>query len=88
MTKPNRIAHFRKVAGLTQQQLADKVGSHWITISKLERGVNGLSVDWMERLAEPLGVKPHELMASTEDRLEAMDAKLDRIIAMMRELKA
>ena len=34
----NRIAEERKARGMTQQQLADAVGAHWITISKLERG--------------------------------------------------
>lgn len=53
---PNRIAELRKQKGLTQQALADAVGAHWITISKLERGKLPLSFEWAERLGKILGV--------------------------------
>lgn len=52
----NRIAEVRKRYGLTQSQLAEKVGVHWITISKLERGLIQFSEDWKMRLAEALEV--------------------------------
>jgi transcriptional regulator with XRE-family HTH domain len=61
----NRIAEARKARGMTQQQLADAVGSHWITISKLERGRIKLTTDWLERLAKPLGVSPRDLLVGT-----------------------
>lgn len=60
---PNRIAELRKKLGMTQQDLADKAGVHWITISKLERGQTRLTMDWMERLAPILGrVSPFDLV--------------------------
>ena len=59
----NRIAQARKARGLTQQELADQVGAHWITISKLERGIIKLTTEWMEKLARPLGVHPGGLLA-------------------------
>ncbi|MBM7322403.1 helix-turn-helix transcriptional regulator [Agrobacterium sp. S2] len=67
MTKPtpaptNRIAEIRKRMGLTQAQLAEKVGVHWITISKLERGQIQFSDDWKDRLAEALNVEPDVLL--------------------------
>lgn len=58
----NRIAELRKKAGLTQQDLAEKVGVHWITISKLERGQTKLSIEWMERIAPFLGVGTFDLV--------------------------
>jgi DNA-binding XRE family transcriptional regulator len=66
LTKPskNRIAEVRNARGMTQQELADQVGAHWITISKLERGIIKLTTEWMEKLAPPLGVHPGELLAS------------------------
>ena len=60
----NRIAKVRNARGMTQQELADQVGAHWITISKLERGIIKLTTEWMEKLAPPLGVHPWELLAS------------------------
>jgi len=59
----NRIAEARNARGMTQQELADQVGAHWITISKLERGIIKLTTEWMEKLAAPLGVHPWELLA-------------------------
>lgn len=53
--RTNRIADVRKRAGLSQQDLAERVGSHWITISKLERGKMQLTAAWLERLSEALG---------------------------------
>lgn len=58
----NRIAEHRKARGFTQQQLADAVGSHWITISKLERGVMRLSDDWRILIADALGVDEWDLV--------------------------
>lgn len=58
----NRIAAIRKEKGLTQQQLADAVGSHWITISKLERGVMRLSDEWRKAIAECLQVDEWDLV--------------------------
>lgn len=60
-TAPNRLAEFRKRRKLTQQQLADLVGAHWITISKLERGIIRLSDVWQQRLAKALEIDGWEL---------------------------
>jgi DNA-binding XRE family transcriptional regulator len=67
LTKPskNRIAEVRNARGMTQQELADQVGAHWITISKLERGIIKLTTEWMEKLARPLNVHPWELLADS-----------------------
>jgi DNA-binding XRE family transcriptional regulator len=59
----NRIAEVRNARGMTQQELGDQVGAHWITISKLERGIIKLTTEWMEKLARPLSVRPGELLA-------------------------
>ena len=65
-TKAPKIAllRVRNARGMTQQKLADQVGAHWITISKLERGIIKLTTEWMEKLAAPLGVHPWELLTS------------------------
>lgn len=59
--KSNRIAELRKQRGLTQQQLADLVDVHWITISKLERGITRLSEEWRERLAKAFDVDVYDI---------------------------
>jgi len=60
--RANNIADARHARGMTQQELGDAVGAHWITISKLERGKIKLTTEWLEKLARPLGVHPSELL--------------------------
>ncbi len=47
---------------LTQVQLAEKVGVHEITISRLERGNRQPSMALLQRLAKVLRVKVTELL--------------------------
>jgi len=63
---PNQIAKLRKERGLSQQQLADKLGVHWITVSKLERGKQKLTIEWMDRIAAALQVGRWVLLGSTD----------------------
>lgn len=58
----NKISRIRKLRSLSQQQLADKVGAHVITISNLERGQAPLTAEWMERLSEALQVEEGALL--------------------------
>lgn len=60
--KTNRLAELRASKGLTQQKLADLVGSHWITISKLERGKMRLTDEWLIKLSEAMKVEPYDLL--------------------------
>jgi transcriptional regulator with XRE-family HTH domain len=59
---PNRIAELRRASGLTLSQLATKAGTTSATISKLERSEIKLSVEWMDKLAPLLRVKPADLV--------------------------
>jgi transcriptional regulator with XRE-family HTH domain len=58
----NRITELRELASLTQEQLAERVGSSGNTISRLEMGKTRLSHDWMVRIARQLGCKPGDLI--------------------------
>ena len=69
---PNRIAEERKASGLSQQELADAVGAHWITISKLERGKIKLTTQWMEKLAAALDVGERDLLRSAKPIAKAL----------------
>lgn len=63
---PNRIAEFRKAKGYTQQQLADMIGVHWITMSKFERSKVKLPKKYLSELAPLLGASISELMSGHE----------------------
>lgn len=85
---PNRIAEIRKQKKLTQQQLADLVGSHWITISKLERGVMRLTFEWMSKLADALGVAPGSLLGREGNFLAEHEVRVDGRVVSGRLLPA
>ncbi|MBV9521591.1 MAG: helix-turn-helix domain-containing protein, partial [Alphaproteobacteria bacterium] len=58
----NRIREFRERAGLSMQALADRAETSAPQINKLEKGERKLTVDWMIRLGNALGIDPKELM--------------------------
>lgn len=51
----NNVLEFRKAAGLTQQELAELVGVHKSTISRVERHLEMPSAVLMWRIAKELG---------------------------------
>lgn len=52
----------RMAAGLTQAQLADKIGCHQKDISRWERGVRSLSLPYALALSDALGVPVADLV--------------------------
>ena len=57
------LKKYRRIAGLTQQQLADKSGVHVTLISRLERGRRQTaSYESIVRLARALNLEPEELV--------------------------
>lgn len=56
--KPQRrklyIAEWRKYRGMTQEQLAERVGQSVSNISQLERGLQGYSQEGLEAIADAL----------------------------------
>ena len=52
-----RIAALRREAGLTQEQLAERVGYSVEFISVIERGINAPSVEGCERIAKAFGIR-------------------------------
>lgn len=60
-----RVCSWRMALGLSQEELADRVGLRQAQISELESARNNITIDNLHRLAAALGVRPHELL---EDR--------------------
>ncbi|MDD5585610.1 MAG: S24 family peptidase [Alphaproteobacteria bacterium] len=61
----NPIRTLRLARGLSLQQLAEAAGTSKSQIDKLEKGVRRLTVDWMVRLAKPLGCDPRDLIPAS-----------------------
>ena len=58
------MRHFRKLKGMTQEQLAMLVGMERSYFSNVERGVRNPSVMVIARLAHSLNIEPHVLLLS------------------------
>lgn len=63
----NRIAELRQARGWSQEDLARHAGTTNQQIGRLESGARRLTVDWMERLARPLGVTPQDLLPTGQN---------------------
>lgn len=57
-----RIRHFRKQRGLTQTELASRLGTTAATVSRLETADMTVSTGWLERIAGELEVPVTELL--------------------------
>jgi transcriptional regulator with XRE-family HTH domain len=55
------IAEWREAKGLTQQQLADRLGTSDVTISRWETRMRQADLDAQEAIAEALGIEPNDL---------------------------
>jgi len=55
------ISYFRKARGLTQSQLAEKMGVNDETISRIENANTGISSDMLFELSKALDVSLGEL---------------------------
>jgi DNA-binding Xre family transcriptional regulator len=60
----------RQAAGLTQRQLAEKMGSSQTTVRKLERQSRGAYPKTIQRLCRVLGVTPEDLLCGDSKELE------------------
>lgn len=62
----NNIKRIRQQLGISQHELADRMGVTWQTISNVERGVTGLSSKKLDAYAAALGVEPQDLIAADD----------------------
>lgn len=56
------ISYYRKLCGLTQEQLAEKLGVDRTTVSKVEQALVGVSLDVLFEMAEIFGISPDKLL--------------------------
>lgn len=62
----NRVRELRELAGLTQDELAERLGTTYQQISKHERGERRLTISWLNRYAAALNVSPADLIAAPQ----------------------
>jgi len=69
----NNIQYYRKRAGLSQSDLAERIGTTLNMMGKLERGDRKLDTNWLTKLGNALELEPHLLLDSTVPINKASD---------------
>ena len=64
------VQQLRKEKGLSQTELAQKIGKSMRLITYFERGVAGVSLDTLYKIAEALGVSVSELFIRAEEKFQ------------------
>lgn len=72
------LKRLRTEAGLSQEELAHRVGIDRTYVSSLERRVYAASIDLVARLAEALGVPPDALLRRADAHTESGDPSSSR----------
>lgn len=67
MAFKNEIAAIRKRRGMSQMDLAEKVGATLSMIGKLERGERKLTTEWLDKIAIALETFPKSLLSDEND---------------------
>ncbi|MCR9127404.1 MAG: helix-turn-helix domain-containing protein [Rhodobacteraceae bacterium] len=70
-----RVRHCRWLIGMTQQQLAEKVGIKFQQIQKYETGANRVSASRLWDIADALSVPVSYFFEGLEDAQTATDAR-------------
>ena len=68
----NAVREFRKVIGISQEELAIRADIHRTYIGGIERGERNPTLTMIFRLASALEVSPHELMKKSEVALKPL----------------
>ncbi len=80
------IAESRKEAGLTQEQLAEKLGITKNAVSKWERGLGLMDMSLLKPLSNLLDVSINEILAGEKIRDEELKSKTEENIVNLTEL--
>jgi transcriptional regulator with XRE-family HTH domain len=65
---PENLAAMRKQRGLTQQQLAEKIGVHVVQLRRYEAGTSQPTLDVIRNMAVALGISADELLFAKDER--------------------
>lgn len=77
-----RIAQRRRLAGLSQARLAERIGVTTETISRIETGTTSPPLRRIESIAKALGVELHDLLRAVDARAPE-DAAVERLLRLV-----
>ncbi len=79
-----RLKKARKINGLTQEQLARVVGMSRTSISNIEAGIQGMSVETLYALADAIGKEPGDLLPP---RPKLLQEEVVRVISNAKDIR-
>jgi transcriptional regulator with XRE-family HTH domain len=82
-----RLKEARKLAGLSQGQVAKILGLHRPSVSEMEAGNRRVSADELARLAEIYDVGVAWLLGEAPDAIDAQDPRLELAARELTKLK-
>ena len=82
-----RLKELRKQAGKTQEQEAEAVGLELGTISRIERGAKGMSIDSLLMFSEIYGVSTDYILKG-DKTVTTPDALLEELGALVQKYKS
>lgn len=82
-----RLREARKLAGLSQGNVAKMLGLHRPSVSEIEAGNRRVSAQELARLAEIYDVSVDWLLGETPDALDAQDPRLELAARELTKLK-
>lgn len=82
---PNRIREWRRAAGLTQERLAEIVGTTGQSIGRKEKGDRSTTIYELEQIAAALGCRPADLLQDPESVLSNEERRLVKAYEKMTE---
>jgi len=82
-----RIREARKLAGLSQGQVAKMLGLHRPSVSEIEAGNRRISVDELTRMAGIFDVSVSWLLGEAPETLQANDPRLELAARELGKLK-
>lgn len=83
----NNIRVLRKKAGMTQTQLAEKIGISQVHLGRLENNVCSMDLDQVVTIADALGVKPLDILPQSWQPEEITPEERE-ILRMIRKTSA
>ena len=78
-----RVQELRKINGLTQEELAAKIGVDKLHISRMERGVAACSIDLLLDLASTLRVSTDYILTGKNPEKEITRTQLISVISQL-----
>jgi transcriptional regulator with XRE-family HTH domain len=82
-----RLRTIRRERGMTQAELAEVIGTHFTSISQIERGLRGLTIQQLVKLTRALGVSPNEVLLDGKKTSERISRRRSRLLRRLQRIE-